>query len=104
METVVIDRNKANAADAKKRVGIAAAAMVPDGAIIGLGTGSTTAFAIEELGRRIREEGFRCQGAPTSYQAAILARKHKIPLITLDDGPELEVAIDGADEVDPQGH
>ena len=104
METVVINRNQANAVDAKRRVGIAAAAMVPDGAVVGLGTGSTAAFAIEELGRRIREEGFRCLGVPTSYQAAFLARKHKIPLITLDDAPELEVAIDGADEVDPKKH
>jgi len=94
------DANKG--ASAKKRVGVAAAGMVPDGAVVGLGTGSTAAFAIEEIGRRIREENFRCVGVPTSFQATILSRRQNIPLVTLDEISRIDVAIDGADEVDPR--
>ncbi len=89
------------ATTAKMRAGIEAAHMVQDGAVVGLGTGSTAAFAIEELGRRMREESLRCLGVPTSFSEAMLARKNGIPLATLDDVTEIHVAIDGADEVDP---
>ena len=51
--------------DAKRAVGHAAAALVEDGMRLGLGTGSTTAFAIEDLGRRIEAEGLRVVGVPT---------------------------------------
>jgi ribose 5-phosphate isomerase A len=93
------DAEKALAA--KRRAAIEAARMVQDSAVVGLGTGSTAAFAIEELGRRLREESFHCHGVPTSFSAAMLARKNGIPLVTLDDVEEIHVAIDGADEVDP---
>ncbi|MEL6704982.1 MAG: ribose-5-phosphate isomerase A, partial [Bacteroidota bacterium] len=71
-----------------------------------LGTGSTTAFAIAELGRRVRQDGLRIVGTPTSFAAERLARQHGVPLATLDDldGPNglaLDIALDGADEVDP---
>jgi ribose 5-phosphate isomerase A len=79
-----------------------AAKLVSNGVTVGLGTGSTTAYAIEELGRRIREEGLKIQGIPTSYQAAYLARRVGIPVRTLDDVNRVDIAIDGADEVDPQ--
>ena len=85
----------------KQRVALEAARLVPDGAVVALGTGSTAAFAIEELGRRIRAEGLAIRGIPTSYQAAMLARQFGIPLTTLDDVDHLDIAIDGADEVDP---
>ena len=94
-------KNEEQAASSKKRVGIAAAQLVPDGAVVGLGTGSTAKHTIEELGRRMREENFHCVGIPTSYQATILARKESIPLVGLDEVMEIDVAIDGADEVDP---
>jgi len=94
-------RGTKEAAMAKRRAGIEAARMVQDGTVVGLGTGSTAAFAIEELGRRMREEAFRCLGVPTSFSSAMLARKHGIPLATLDDVAGIQVAIDGADEVDP---
>jgi len=87
---------------AKKAVGKHAAQLVSDGMRVGLGTGSTTAFAIEELGRRIREEGLNIQGAPTSYAAERLGREVGIPIITLDAVSELDLALDGADEVDPK--
>ncbi len=87
---------------AKQRVGLQAAALVEDGSIVALGTGSTAAFVIEELGRRIRQEGLSIRGIPTSYQAAMLARQYGVPLTTLDDVDHIDIAIDGADEVDPQ--
>jgi ribose 5-phosphate isomerase A len=75
--------------------------MVRTDQVVGLGTGSTAAHAIEELGRRVREEGLRIVGIPTSYQAARLARDRGIPVRSLDDVDGLDIAIDGADEVDP---
>ena len=86
---------------AKKAVGEQAAAMVEAGMRVGLGTGSTAAFAIAALGRRVREEGLEITGTPTSFAAERLARQHKIPLATLDELDELDLAFDGADEVDP---
>lgn len=85
----------------KRQVGIDAASMVRDGDVVGLGTGSTAVYMIEELGRRIREEGLRIEGIPTSYDAGVLARRHGVPVRTLDDVERIDIAIDGADEVDP---
>ncbi len=87
--------------NAKRLVGIEAANMVESGMVVGLGTGSTTAFAIEELGRRVKEEGLEVRGTPTSYAAEILASEAGIPLCDLRDVRELDMAFDGADEVDP---
>lgn len=86
----------------KRTVGIEAAGMVRDQDVVGLGTGSTAVFMIEELGRRIREEGLRITGIPTSFDSAALARRHGIPVQTPDDVDCIDIAIDGADEVDPQ--
>lgn len=85
----------------KQAVGVRAAALVEEGMRVGLGTGSTTAFALKELGRRVREDGLRIEGVPTSASAERLARSCGIRIITLDDVPELDIALDGADEVDP---
>ena len=87
---------------AKRLSGREAAKLVKDGAVVGLGTGSTAAYAIEELGRRIREEGLCILGIPTSYQALDLARRNGIPVRTLDDVDRVDISIDGADEVDPE--
>ncbi|MEM6325570.1 MAG: ribose-5-phosphate isomerase RpiA [Bacteroidota bacterium] len=94
---------------AKRAAGEAAAALVTDGMRLGLGTGSTTAFALEAIGRRIRDEGLRVSGVPTSFAAERLARQHSIPLLTLADlrlgteagRPALDLALDGADEISP---
>ena len=86
----------------KQRVGIEAAQMVETGSVVGLGTGSTAVFVIEELGRRVREEGLKIIGIPTSYDSDVLARQYGIPIRTLDDVDHIDIAIDGADEVDPQ--
>lgn len=86
---------------AKKAVGDSAAAMAEDGQRLGLGTGSTTAYAIAALGRRMREEGLEIIATPTSSAAERLAREHGIPLCSLDEIDYLDVAFDGADEVNP---
>lgn len=87
----------------KQEVGKAAAALVKSGTIVGLGTGSTTAYAIEYLGKRLQSgELTDVQGIPTSFQAEVLAKQYGIPLTTLDAVDHIDIAIDGADEVDPQ--
>lgn len=94
-------KNGDAAREAKRLAGVEAAALVRSGDVVGLGTGSTAAFAIEEIGRRIRAEGLSVVGIPTSFSAAILARTNGVPLTSLDDVPGIDLAIDGADEVDP---
>jgi ribose 5-phosphate isomerase A len=91
------------AAELKKRAALAAVDEVRSGMRLGLGTGSTAAFAIEELGRRLAAgELSDLLGVPTSRRAGELAEKHGIPQVQLEQAPlELDLAIDGADEVDP---
>ena len=87
---------------AKKQAGEKAAQCVESGMTVGLGTGSTTAFAIAALGRRIRDEGLFIRGIPTSSSAELEARKHRVPICTFDDiDGRLDIAVDGADEVSP---
>jgi ribose 5-phosphate isomerase A len=87
----------------KQEVGKAAAGRVQSGMIVGLGTGSTTAFAIEFIGKRLAAgEISDIVGIPTSFQAEVLSKKFGIPLTTLDAVDHIDLAIDGADEVDPQ--
>ena len=87
----------------KQEVGKAAAALVKSDSIVGLGTGSTTAYAIEYLGTRLSQGEIKnIVGVPTSFQAEVLAKKYGIPLTTLDAIDHIDIAIDGADEVDPQ--
>ena len=85
---------------AKRAVGKQVASMIKSGMKLGLGTGSTAALAIEELGIRVREEGLDVTGVPTSFASERLARQHGISVSTLDETPELDLAFDGADEVD----
>lgn len=87
----------------KQQVGQAAADLVQSGSIVGLGTGSTTAYAIEYLGKRLQSGDLKdIKGIPTSFQASVLAKEYGIPLTTLDEVDRIDIAIDGADEVDPQ--
>jgi ribose 5-phosphate isomerase A len=87
----------------KQEVGRQAAAQVQSNTIVGLGTGSTTAFAIQFIGERLKSgELSNIKGVPTSFQASVLAKKYGIPLTTLDEIEGIDLAIDGADEVDPQ--
>jgi ribose 5-phosphate isomerase A len=92
--------NSAEALTAAKRAaGYEAAERVKDGMVLGLGTGSTVFFALERLSLRI-SEGLQVSGVPTSFQTAQIARTYGIHLTTLDQDPVLDLAIDGADQVD----
>jgi ribose 5-phosphate isomerase A len=88
---------------AKRAAGYQAADLVKDGMVIGLGTGSTVFFTLERLSCRIGE-GLRISGVPTSYQTAQRAQECDIPLTTLDKEPVLDLAVDGADQVDRHLH
>ncbi|HEX2065365.1 MAG TPA: ribose-5-phosphate isomerase RpiA [Candidatus Thermoplasmatota archaeon] len=85
----------------KREAGRAAAELVEDGMVVGLGTGSTVRHTLEALGGRVRG-GLRIVGIPTSKASEALARALRIPLSTLDEHPRVDLTIDGADEVDPQ--
>jgi ribose 5-phosphate isomerase A len=86
--------------DAKKAAGEAAAELVKSGMVVGLGTGSTVAWTIKRLGERVREEGLDFLGIATSFQAESLAIDSGISLTALNQHPNLDLAIDGADQVD----
>ncbi len=94
------DRTASSSITEKETVGKAAANVIENGMIVGLGTGSTTAYAIKELGRRIFEEDLEVLAVPTSYQSEILSIEAGIPLTTLSQHPVLDIAIDGADQID----
>jgi ribose 5-phosphate isomerase A len=81
---------------AKRRAGESAAAQVEDGTVVGLGTGTTAAHAIDCLGERV-DAGLDIEGVPTSYQARERAREAGVPLTSLDAATP-DTAIDGADQ------
>ncbi len=84
----------------KKIAGEKAAEYVKDGMVVGLGTGSTVRYTIMKIGDMVRE-GLEIVGIPTSERTERLARQLGIKLGTLNDYPEIDITIDGADEVDP---
>jgi ribose 5-phosphate isomerase A len=85
--------------DDKRKAAAAALAELPESGIIGLGSGSTAAIFIEEVGRLV-EEGRKLVGVPTSIGSRQLAERYAIPMLD-DDGPwDILVTVDGADEID----
>ncbi|MCX7899540.1 MAG: ribose-5-phosphate isomerase A, partial [Methylocystis sp.] len=87
-------------ADAQKRAAAAAALnYVAHGMKLGLGTGSTAAHFVDLLGQRVRD-GVKVVGVPTSERTRAQAQALNIPLSTLDETPQLDLTIDGADEFD----
>ncbi len=93
------------AAEAKRAAALKALGVVRSGMVLGLGTGSTARFAVEEIGRRLREGVLQnIVGVPTSVTTREQATALGIPLTTLEEHPSLDLTIDGADEVDPQGN
>lgn len=86
--------------EAKKQVASEAVKHVKDNFIVGLGSGSTAAYVIQYIGQMIRQDGLKILGVPSSSQAMLLAVRSGIPLTTLDEHPIIDLAIDGADEVD----
>jgi ribose 5-phosphate isomerase A len=87
--------------DQKRAAGEAAAALVEDRMVVGLGTGSTAAFFVRALARRAAVEGLSIRGVPTSQATAELARAGAIPLVELDAAGEVDLVVDGADEIGP---
>lgn len=84
----------------KKAAALTAVEFVRDGMVVGLGTGSTAKHLIIALGEKVRA-GMKLRAVPTSYETAELARQQGIPLIDQDNAWIIDVAIDGADQVDP---
>ncbi|PYX01120.1 MAG: ribose 5-phosphate isomerase A [Acidobacteria bacterium] len=85
----------------KETAARAAVELVRDGQIVGLGTGSTAAYAVRFLGERV-QAGLRIRGIPTSVNTKELAASLGIPLTTLEEFQQIDITIDGADEVDPE--
>lgn len=86
--------------DARKReAAMAAVAMVEDGMVVGLGTGSTAAFAIDGLIARVRHDGLRILGIPTSERSATQAREGGLQLTDFAHHTKVDLTIDGADEI-----
>lgn len=86
--------------DKKQAAAERAVEFVQNGMVVGLGTGSTANFAIEALGRRVKE-GLEIAGVATSIGTERLAKKFGVPLVPLDEVKLIDLTIDGADEVDP---
>ena len=86
----------------KKAAAEAAAKLVDDGMVVGLGTGSTAAFLVSALGRRVAKENLRIVGIPTSERTAEHARTLNIPLTTFAEHGHIDLTIDGADEIEPR--
>ncbi|MBO46116.1 MAG: ribose 5-phosphate isomerase A [Planctomycetes bacterium] len=84
----------------KQAAGNAAASLVEDGMILGLGTGSTVTYFLDAVALRMNAEGLNLKGVPTSEDTAEKARGLGIVLSTLEETPELDLVVDGADEVD----
>jgi ribose 5-phosphate isomerase A len=82
----------------KRQAALAALSEIRDGMIVGLGSGSTASIFIRELGRA----ALKVQGIPTSEESGRIATEVGVPLTTLDEHPEIDVTIDGADEVSPR--
>ena len=88
--------------EAKRKAALDAVKHVRDGFVVGLGSGSTAAFAIEALGERVKAEKLHILGIPTSYQAFLLAVECGVSITTLEEHPEIDVTIDGADQLTPE--
>ena len=86
----------------KRQAAEHAVQQVQPGMVLGLGTGSTAHYFVQALAARMKAENFTVTGVPTSSQTASLATQLNIPLGTLGEPPKLDLAVDGADEIDPE--
>ncbi len=87
----------------KKEAAIKAVSYIKSGMVLGLGTGSTANFAIEEIGRLLQtKELSDIYGIATSTATETKARAAGIPLVSLNEHPVIDLSIDGADEVDTE--
>ena len=85
----------------KQAAAIEAVKMVMDGQVVGLGSGSTAELFILELGKRVQTEGLDLIGIPTSKRSESIGREAGIPISTLVEHGDIDITVDGADEVDP---
>jgi ribose 5-phosphate isomerase A len=90
------------AVDCKEIAAREAVKYVEDGMVVGLGSGSTASIAIKLIGQKISEEGIDVVGIPTSTASDLLGRAVGIRIGELDEHREVDITIDGADEVDPR--
>ena len=97
--------NAPDVAELKRRAAEQAVENVRSGMVVGLGTGSTAKFAVEAIGRKLKHgELSDIVGIPTSIQTRDLAESVGVPLTTLNERPAIDLTIDGADEIDPEGN
>jgi ribose 5-phosphate isomerase A len=99
MSTATSPKGKEAVAKLKQAAASAAAAELQNGMIVGLGSGTTATLVVEAIGSRVKD-GLRIVGVPTSERTAALASSLQIPLSTLAEYPQMDVTIDGADEVE----
>jgi len=85
----------------KKAAAEHAVSLIENKMKVGLGTGSTAKFAVAALGKRVRDEGLKVHGVPTSEATRKQAQDEGIPLLSFDDVEKLDLCFDGADEADP---
>jgi len=85
----------------KEAVARASLRFIKDGQVVGLGTGSTAAYFIQFLGEQVKQ-GLRVRGIPSSDRSGAQAASLGIPLTTFEECPEIDVTVDGTDEVDPE--
>lgn len=84
----------------KQTAARAAVELVQSGEVVGLGSGSTATHVVRFLAERIRNQGLKIVGIPTSQKTRKLAEQLNIPLTTLDENQQIDITLDGADEID----
>jgi ribose 5-phosphate isomerase A len=89
--------------DAKRLAAEKAVEWIQDNMVVGLGTGSTAFWAIQDIGERVKE-GLQIRAVATSVQTEELAKERNIPIVPFSDIRQIDVTIDGADEVDRNGY
>lgn len=89
-----------SSAEQKANAAAAALEYVESGMTVGLGSGSTSALLVRALGERIAREGLKIQGVPTSQETEQIARESGVPLVPVEHVTRIDLAVDGADEVD----
>src|SRR5580704_3541711 len=83
----------------KQAAASAAAKIVESGMVVGLGSGSTAKYFVDALGQRVANEGLKIVGIPTSEATEAQARALNIPLTSFDECRQIDLTVDGADEV-----
>ncbi|QLK86693.1 ribose 5-phosphate isomerase A [Staphylococcus sp. 17KM0847] len=75
---------------------------IEDGMVVGIGTGSTIELLVPEIAKLVNDKGYQLIGVCTSERTEIQAKKLNIPIVSVNEVEHIDIAIDGADEIDPQ--